>query len=236
MIPIHSSALKRSAFTLVELLVVIGIIALLISILLPALNKARSAAYVTKCMANQRQLLLAGSMYQNEWRGFVHPLTNDDAVQANMTTNWCLLLEPYLGSNPGIFKCPADPSVQPLSYNANSTQSVNPVNTTTLASYGPVHQKINHVKEPPLTIMYVCLEFTYPAPLDLYSVNHGAWAKNYDVYSYPPFTQAGWYRRTHSAEQDRIVCGFLDGHVNTVKYSRTNPEYLDASEAKFTWD
>jgi len=62
---------RRRAFTLVELLVVIGIIALLISMLLPVLGKVKEAANSVKCMAQQKQIMAAWMMYVGDNKGAV---------------------------------------------------------------------------------------------------------------------------------------------------------------------
>jgi prepilin-type processing-associated H-X9-DG protein/prepilin-type N-terminal cleavage/methylation domain-containing protein len=95
----RSARIQRTAtgFTLVELLVVIGIIALLISILLPALNRAREHANMIKCLSNLRQLGYGFQMYANDYQGTIIPLDCRDPVQADPTSvtlsdNWATIL------------------------------------------------------------------------------------------------------------------------------------------------
>src|SRR5205807_7022069 len=74
----------RVGFTLVELLVVIGIIALLIAILLPALGKARESANSLKCQAQERQIVQAMMLHAIEHHGYMplsgYPVAGLDPV------------------------------------------------------------------------------------------------------------------------------------------------------------
>ena len=93
----HRRMARASAtgFTLVELLVVIGIIALLISILLPSLSKARESANTVKCLANLRSLGQAINLYASDNKGCIVPagyLETPANANGNINDNYATLL------------------------------------------------------------------------------------------------------------------------------------------------
>jgi prepilin-type N-terminal cleavage/methylation domain-containing protein/prepilin-type processing-associated H-X9-DG protein len=92
---------RRRGFTLVELLVVVGIIAVLIGILLPALNRAREHAKKVVCTVNLRNLGQALGHYVTQWRHY------PGGVTVHSYGIWNARLRPYLGGDQRVFYCPS---------------------------------------------------------------------------------------------------------------------------------
>ncbi len=88
---------RGAAFTLVELLVVISIIAILIALLLPALAAAKEDANATICANNLRQMAVAVQEYQDSWRGARFPYGHD--ATTGELEGWVLPLAPYFTSS-----------------------------------------------------------------------------------------------------------------------------------------
>ena len=113
----------RGGFTLVELLVVIGLIATLIAILLPALNQARESANQVKCLSNERQAAAAMLMYANENCGVLPGVASaiGSPARGPRPEDWIYwqgdrnpdesMIAPYLGKRDALrftLRCPSD--------------------------------------------------------------------------------------------------------------------------------
>jgi prepilin-type N-terminal cleavage/methylation domain-containing protein/prepilin-type processing-associated H-X9-DG protein len=123
---------RRRGFTLTELLVVVGLIAVLISLLLPVLGRVRAAANAAACMSNLRQMHTAWTMYLTEHRGRlpVHvqynpPVTPPSQLEVSWRSYWLGVLDSYRVRG-GALLCAAAP--EPIAYSQTGAKGAGNVN------------------------------------------------------------------------------------------------------------
>lgn len=137
---------KENGFTLIELLVVIAIIAILASMLVPSLSKAKEAGRSSKCLNNLRQLAIANTIYAGDFEDQSVPLIlqlGNNRTRLWMTNQHFRKLIGYgenvnsLIQTPIPYRCPSDFQIfQPNRYSyANDPNLPNEENKSTLVSY-----------------------------------------------------------------------------------------------------
>jgi prepilin-type N-terminal cleavage/methylation domain-containing protein len=218
--------MKKKGFTLIELLVVISIIALLLSILMPGLQKAKAAAKRMFCLSNTKQLTLAWMMYadQNDGRLVNASTTNGDDpshyrrgdigwtpavleagfVKRDERTQLEDLekgaLFPYLGESKDIFRCPTQKKDTLSSYSISHAMNFYVEGYEPLAPGAPYVRKITDVKIAATRMVFV----------DQYDMSNGSWGLWYE--------KSAWMDRPSIQHGGGQTFSFADGHSDYWKW------------------
>jgi prepilin-type N-terminal cleavage/methylation domain-containing protein/prepilin-type processing-associated H-X9-DG protein len=192
---------NRTAFTLIELLVVIAIIAILASLLLPALAKAKEKARTTQDLNNLKQIGLATFMYANEFEG---KLTLEGFPQGSNT--WARILSTNTDvTTANIFVCP---SYKPFVFESWATtygvRRDPPTNYT--SGFAKQYLHVDKIENPS--------EYLHVA--DTTSKGQGG----YTARQYHLFNAAGPLKQVHARHSGRACASFMDGHVEAAGHSR----------------
>lgn len=226
---------RNQGFTLVELLVVIGIIALLVSILLPALNAARRASRQVACLSQMRQVGLMMIDYANSYNGhFPLLFATPPTLNYGVWNNWIsMIVNPKIYNSAGeqtppdfarnLFRCP---SYIPTTGN-ELIERTYAINISEWGSdvypwQGIPGMKLSQVKNASQKAMVFDIWCIIPnLPLPLFKPDTMMWAAYYD--SLIPIKDINYIKAPHSSK-DRYATNiaFVDGHCENVAYVSTS--------------
>lgn len=230
----------RRAFTLVELLVVVAVIALLVGILIPALSSARHAAHTANCLANLRTLETAQAAYAAATDGkLIDAGYAHGGVYVNEQGSWIATLEEVYKA-PIVRRCPADrsphwsrdddgdgapiPGGDPSAPERFRKSSYGVNNYLTSLAPGDIYERVARIPKPASTVQFLEI-----AETGEFAGSDHPHVENWAVPGLPPesapllaaneveINQHGPAKagRTFNA---RANWGFLDGHAATLEF------------------
>ena len=213
---------KRNIFTLIELLVVIAIIAILASMLLPALNKARGKAHSISCMNNMKQIGQGYLFYMNDYNSFIPPVSG--STNSEM---WNYKLKDVYNLPQKIFQCSADWMEMEKTGHRYTNYGQNSRLTLKFdGSWTPVYvlfPKIVKFPSTSKTLLLADKQFTtHYTPADI-------------LYSEPsPVRAERTFKYRHL---DRVNLLMLDGHTEnqSILWGLQHPHSGTSPEAKTLW-